>query len=135
MLKTLFPILVAGCIALTGCGEAPPATYAVSGVVRFAGNPIAEGTVTLEDSSTGVADAYDIQPDGTYIANVPEGTYGVSVQPPMEMVADSANSEGGEEFKKVADIPNRYWSSFESGLQVTVSQDTVFDIDMVKSRR
>lgn len=91
--------------------------------------------MTFEDSTTGVADTFDIQSGGTYTATVPQGSYGVSVQPPMVMVADSANSEGGEEFKKVDNIPNRYWSAYESGLKVEVAQDQTFDVEMVKGRR
>ena len=52
----------------------------------------------------------------------------------MVTVADSAQSEGGEEFKKVDNIPSRYWTSYESKLNVRVTQDAVFDVDMVKRR-
>ncbi|MCA9190539.1 MAG: hypothetical protein KDB03_02205 [Planctomycetales bacterium] len=109
--------------------------YKVTGKVSFNGESVTEGSVTLEDGNTGVADAYPISSEGTYEASVPEGEYRVSVQPPMVTVADTANSEGGDEFKKVDNIPNRYWSSYESGLSVSVQGDTTFDVDMKPGRR
>lgn len=131
--RTTF-LLVLCVFSVLGCGKSAPPTFTVSGQVTFDGSPVTEGSVTLEDGSTGVADAYPIQPDGSYSASVPQGTYKVSIQPPMTVVADSANSEGGEEFKKVDNIPNRYWSSFESGLEVSVSQDTTYDVVMTKRK-
>lgn len=112
-----------------------PVTYEVNGVVSYQDKPIAEGSITFEDSETGVADAFPIGKDGAYTAQLPEGTFGVSIQPPMESVADSANSEGGDQFKRVDYIPTRYWSAYESKLKVDVSGDTSFDVNMTQGRR
>ncbi len=121
--------------AVCGCGESEPPKFDISGTVSFTGKPIANGTVTFEDSATGVAETFSIQKDGTYVATVPEGNYGVSVQPPLVTIADTATTQGGDEIKKVDYIPNRYWSSFESGLSVSVSADSTFDIHMVKAKK
>ncbi len=118
--------------AVLGCGEAMPKTFKVSGTVSFMKKPLSEGTITFEDSTTGIAEALKIEPNGSYFANLPEGAYGVSIQPPTVTVADTAKSEGGDEFKKVGNIPVRYWSAFESKLKVKVSADAVFNVEMVK---
>ncbi len=119
-------------LAVLGCGEAKPKTFKVSGMVSFVKKPLSEGTITFEDSSIGIAEALKIELNGSYSANLPEGTYGVSIQPPMVTVAATATSEGGDEFKKVGNIPVRYRSAFESKLKVKVSGDAVFDVEMVK---
>ncbi len=128
-------MVLATFLGMGGCNEAAPQKFQVTGVVTFDKQPLAEGTITFEDSNTGVADAFDIEPNGTYTASVPNGDYGVSIQPPMIMIQDSANSEGGEQFKKVDNIPGRYWSAYESGLKVSVTEDTTFDVNMGKARK
>ncbi len=107
----------------------------MTGTVSYADAPITEGTVTFENSSTGFAEAFHIETNGSYSAKLPAGGYGVSIQPPTITIADSAQSEGGEEFKKVDNIPPRYWSAYESKLTVEISDDKVYDIDMVKGGR
>lgn len=133
-MKTLLPLLLTLSL-YAGCGDSGPKLFHVTGTVSFSGKPLNEGTITFEDSSTGVADAFKIDADGKYAASIPQGAYGVSIQPPMITVADTAKSEGGDEFKKVDNIPNRYWSSYESGLKVDVAGDTTFDVNMVKGRK
>lgn len=115
-----------------GCGDSGPEIFKVTGTVSFEGTPLTEGSITLEDNNTGVADSFDIGPNGSYVAEMPAGSYLVSVQPPMVEVADSANSEGGEEFKRVSNVPQRYWSSYESKLSVSVTGETSFDVNMTK---
>lgn len=135
-LKTLAALGLASImLAVAGCGNAAPIEFQVTGAVTFQDKPVTEGTVTFEDNNTGFAQVFEIGPDGTYSANVPAGDYSLSIQPPMIMIADSAQSEGGAEFKKVDNIPNRYWSAFQSGMDVSVSEDTKFDVSMVKGRR
>lgn len=137
-LKTLnavpFALILIATTILAGCGQSRSKTFKVTGTVSFTQTPLSEGTITFDDSSTGVSEAFKIRSNGSYTATLPEGSYSVSIQPPMVNVADSAQSEGGEEFKKVDNIPSRYWTSYESKLNVRVTQDAVFDVDMVKRR-
>lgn len=119
----------------SGCSEPAAKTFKVTGIVRFAQKPIPDGSVTFEDSQTGFAETFPLLDKGQYEAIVPEGSFQVSVQPPMRTVKDMKFTEGGDEFMNVEYVPVKYWSAYESGLTVQVSGDTKYDIDMVRGAR
>jgi len=129
-LPRLLTLIALATFGLCGCGPAAPVKYTVTGSVTFEGKPVTEGSITFEDTNTGIADTFPIDSQGSYSATIESGKFGVSVQPPMIHRPDMANTMGGDEFKKVENIPARYWSAFESGLTVDVSQDTTYDILM-----
>lgn len=127
--------IISATFLMVGCGPSEPPEYTVTGSVKFEGEPVTEGSVTFEDSTTGVADTFPIDAQGNYAATIEAGKFGVSVQPPLVNRPDMANTLGGDEFKKVDNIPLQYWSAFDSGLTLDVSQDTTFDIQMKRRAR
>jgi hypothetical protein len=114
---------------LWGCGPAEEPRYEVHGTVRFQGQPIREGRVTLSNAAQGVHLNANVSPDGRYEVKtyrgkgLPTGEYVVSIQPPVR------------EDPPVGDpwpfIPMKYRNPATSGLKLTVAEgDNPFDVDM-----
>lgn len=113
---------------VAGCGPSGPSIYPVTGKVKFNGAPVAEGSITFEDSTTGVAQKADFV-QGSYQVELQEGSYKVCVEPIM---VDKAPPGGAANFvyKPAADIPKKYHSTFESGLTHNVTAASTYDVDM-----
>jgi hypothetical protein len=125
--QAAFAILLTGLIAL-GCRSADR-PIAVGGKVTFQGEAVTEGTVQFNDDKTGRGTEVDLGPDGSYQARLPAGVYTVIILPPQMM--ESKSGPPDPQFKKVANIPNKYRSTRTSGLTAAVSADTtVHDFDM-----
>ena len=117
-------------VGVAGCGPSGPVMYAITGTVTFEGAPVEEGTITLEDPATGVAQQAELSSTGTYAIELQEGTYKVCVEPPMEERQSRADTPPDYAYKQMPNIPPKYHSTFESGLSHTVSQAGTFDVDM-----
>lgn len=139
--SSVFRAILKGCLGLTvvamlfaaGCGggSATVPMVAVTGTVTFDGAPVEEGVVTFEDTATGYAATGDLAAGGAYTLQVPAGSYQVGIAPPTVEVAATADTPADEDYKKVDNIPEKYWYGYESGLTATVSNDAVtFDFDM-----
>lgn len=114
-----------------GCGGGQAARQTVTGKVTFQGAPVEEGTVTFEDSATGVAGSAEIGPGGVYSMELPDGSYKVSVAPPMVETAATADTPGDVEYKKMESIPQVYWTTGTSALTAEVSSTaTSHDFDL-----
>ena len=101
-----------------GCGGGP---VTVRGTVKFEGQPVTEGTVQFNDEKTGSRAEAELQPDGTYTATLPPGTYKVIVLPPL--VVETGSGMPDPRYKKVRNIPQKYRSTATSGLTATVAPD------------
>jgi hypothetical protein len=109
-----------------GCGGGP---VTVRGTVKFEGQPVTEGTVQFNDEKTGSGAEAELQPDGTYTATLPTGSYKVIILPPL--VVESAGGMPDPRYKKVRNIPEKYRSTATSGLTATVAPDkAVHDFDL-----
>lgn len=116
-----------------GCGESDSVSrHDVTGTVQFGGQPVTEGTVTFLDPATSHAASGSLDASGNYLVQVPDGSYQVTVTPPMEAVASSnPNIAGGEAFKKVENIPAKYHREMTSDLKAEVSGSaTEFDFEL-----
>lgn len=109
-----------------GCGGADerPPLQSVEGQVLFNDQPVTEGTVTFEDAQTGAASTAELNAEGRYELNVPDGTYQVTVAPPVVEVSSDPNSPPEQKFKDGANIPNKYRSAQSTDLSATVSEET-----------
>ncbi len=140
MRSSLYVVVVCLCsISLLGCGNrSKKETAAVSGTVTYEGNPVAEGIVQFVPTGEGYLVEGQLDSEGAYRlisqdGGVPLGEYRVQVLPPTVRIPDSENGPGGEGFKKVDNIPNKYRSSETSGLQLKVEKGSqTFDISMTK---
>ncbi len=120
--------LLVGC---SGSGGPEVKTVTVSGKVTFQGQPVEEGTITFENTETGHVGSAELGSEGAYSVELPVGHYAVAITPPMVEVPNTADSPGGEDFKDVDNIPEKYWNSATSGLTAQVDENnTTHDFDM-----
>ncbi|WP_339747013.1 hypothetical protein [uncultured Rubinisphaera sp.] len=121
-----------------GCGGGGPKgpSGTVSGTVTYQGQPVTEGVVNIFNTQSSEGGQGQIKSDGSYqistpSSQVPVGEYDVYVVPPTVTTPDSADGPGGEEYKVVENIPDKYRSSSTSGLKVTVNEGSnPFNISM-----
>ena len=120
----LWMVVVVGPV---GCGG--PFTGEVSGTVKYNGNLLPGGIVTISHPDGRVATC-TIREDGSYsIPNAPGGEVKVSVQtltplpaiPPF-MLRGAPKSESVERAGKYVKIPERYSDPAKSGLNLTVKR-------------
>lgn len=116
---------------LVGCGPGQPPLFPVHGTVTLEGTALTEGIVTFENASAGIAESAQIASDGSYKTELLDGTYQVSLMPVfVEQKSEDGTME--EVLKNPENFPKKYQQTTSSGLTVTVSGDTSFDIDMTK---
>ncbi len=116
-----------------GCGESDTVSrHDVTGTIQFDGQPVTEGTVTFLDPATSHAASGSLDESGNYLVQVPDGSYQVTVTPPLEEVASSnPNIAGGEAFKQVENIPVKYHREMTTDLSAEVSSSaTEFDFEL-----
>lgn len=133
-MRSVFSLICVACLAMTGCSQpAGPEMISISGTVSFEGSPVEAGHINFFDQSSGMGGQGQLSPGGKYQAEVPAGTYDVSVTPNMVMVDSGPNSPPSEEYEKVNNIPVRYHVGASSGLTATVSSDkTTHDFNMTQ---
>jgi hypothetical protein len=126
VLAVLFAV-AAGCES--GSGDKP---IPIQGKVSFQGQPVAEGSVQFNDEKTGRGAEVKLDPNGTYQAALPAGTYAVVVLPPLvEAKVKNQDTPPDTVFKKVKNIPVKYHSTATSGLTAAVAADkTTHDFDL-----
>ena len=116
---------------LLGCGPGQPPLYPVHGKVTLEGTPLTEGIVTFEDAAAGIAESAEISSDGSYQTELLNGTYKVSLMPVfVEQKAEDGTME--EVLKNPENFPSKYQKPDTSGLSISVSEDTGYDINMTK---
>lgn len=133
--KTVVPLLVAGLLVLVpcwvGCGGSQAARRNVTGKVTFQGSPVEEGTVTFENTATGTTGSAQIGAGGQYSIQLPDGSYKVSVEPPLVETGGTSDTPGDMEYKPMENIPEKYRTTRSSPLSVEVSSSkTTHDLEM-----
>ena len=105
--KTLGLLSCALLLFAAGCGdEAEEPKHEVTGVVQFDGTPVTAGQILFEDPATGKSASAPLSAEGTYEVQLPQGSYTVTVTPPMVEIPGTANSPASETWKKVGNIPD-----------------------------
>lgn len=106
-----------GLWALSGCGGAPAkeTPTGVKGVVTLAGKPLAEGTVSFSNSSTGNAAVAQLGAEGkfTVTGGVVPGEYKVTITPPTPTPDNPA--------PKPSSIPDKYRNEATTDLKAKIS--------------
>tara|TARA_R110002111_G_scaffold108086_1_gene166749 strand:- start:49660 stop:50103 length:444 start_codon:yes stop_codon:yes gene_type:complete len=127
--------LVLASSVLFGCSHTPGSDKPRSDLlltIHFAGEPVTEGMVNLENSQTGEGGGGTLTADGTVnIPNVALGTYSVTIVPPDP---DPVPPEPGKPVppqKTFKNIPKTFRNSQSSPLKVEVkegSHEFTFDL-------
>ncbi len=142
----LVPIALLLLVLAPGCGEERSAPASLKGTVKYRGEPVTAGTVTLHTENAGVYHL-PIRPDGTYSGtDLPAGELVVTISTPPPAHSPEEYAEGmpqvnAEQAKKMrsprggrdgttpsvsqvhtVQIPYRYGDKNKSGLTVTLSK-------------
>ena len=118
---------------LVGCGASGPPTATVSGTVKYRGQPLTTGIVTVQNDQ-GQSGAAQIQADGSYkITNAPLGANkaAVAVLPAAPSGAKIASAGAPPRSAAPAiKLPPQYSDPARSGLSIDVKGNQTFDIDL-----
>jgi hypothetical protein len=114
-------------MALVGCGSSGPETFPVAGQVRFKGQALPTGTLTLIPKSSKGRTAVTKIVDGNYATEVTAGDWTVNIQAVRETgpVIEALGEAPREQY-----LPGKY--NGESKLTITVPSDQPefsFDLD------
>ena len=116
-----------------GCGPGGPPRFPVSGEVRFEGEPVQDGIVSLFSRETGIASGGRLDAQGRFrvTEGMPAGSYVVTVRPPPSDVAPPMVAP--DPAVAYPNIPKKYWSDTTSDLTATVesSRREPLRIDLV----
>lgn len=119
-------------LAGVGCGKRGE----VSGIVRYGGRPLPDGTVVLL-ASNGQAYRCSIGPDGRFtIPEVPHGKAQLAVASFVdgphsgERARSIGTSRVGPQATTNSRIPMRYSDLTQSGLTATITANTTLDLDL-----
>ena len=121
-------------LTLTGCGEAGPETYPVTGTISYQGKPLPLGAVMFV-SDAGPPASANIGEDGSYQLEAVDGTHRVLViaVPPQQGRPDP-NVDGGIDttgFPRVKPlVPAKYNDYNTSGVVVEVKPQGENKIDI-----
>ena len=129
-LPVLLPLAFAAGFCLAGCTPSSGPIGRVTGEVTFDGAPVEEGIVSFLNREQGLAAQAALGAGGTFEVRssagrgLPPGKYEVAIMPPTVKIPDTAETVGGEGFKEVDNIPQKYRSAVSSGLVAEVSEGT-----------
>lgn len=124
----VLPVLVTG-----GCGQGdtkPRGKVALE--ITYEGKPVTAGQVNLQSTTNGEGGGGALNADG--IAEIPavvEGTYIVTVTPPIEIIVPQAPGVAPPAPKVYANIPEKYRRMETSTLKAEISStdnDYAFDL-------
>jgi hypothetical protein len=74
------PLACVGLVVLfPGCGQPPPPSFKVSGIVTFQGKPLDHGTVLFHSSAGAAPIKAELRQDGTFDLSAVAGDYKVTV--------------------------------------------------------
>jgi hypothetical protein len=123
------PLFVLFVSFVVGCEKGEPKRYAVSGTVKYKGEPIKYGNITFRSDSGATAGA-DIK-DGKYeipaVAGLPEGAYQVAITyPDPKVPAPRPDEPPGESAAVREMLPAKY--NEKSELTARIKADPVNDV-------
>lgn len=111
--------LTAGCARRAPHAEKPRADVTVA--ITYDGEPVTAGRVDLNDEQTGLGGGAELDDSGTAtISRIVQGTYTVTVKPPMPDPEALAPGEPPPEPAEFPEIPERYRRIDTSPLEMTV---------------
>lgn len=113
--------LVIVLLGTVGCGGSKFESHEVKGRVTFQGAPVTEGQVTFEDPATGFANSAGLDAMGAYTVALADGSYRVSIQPPVIQIGGGPDTPPDEGYKDVDNIPERYRRAETSGLSAQIA--------------
>ena len=127
-------ISLVGLLSLTaGCGSGGngPATFSVSGTVKFDGQPIKTGDIQFEPETPGLApDAGQIV-NGSYSLKAKAGKKKVKIMASREIPGKTTKGAMGEDIVAKEDfIPETYNSKTELTAEVKASGGNSFNFDL-----
>lgn len=118
-----------------GCGPSGPRKYPVSGVVKFKGDPVGEGTVSFFSPKVGSV-GVELDIDGAFnfesSGGLEEGEYKVYIDPPSPFT--SPPGPGGPPMtkpKEYLNIPQKYRQAATTEFSVVIDgekKDLEFDM-------
>ncbi|MCA9061110.1 MAG: hypothetical protein KDA85_21505 [Planctomycetaceae bacterium] len=113
-------------LSVGGCGPAETVRefVEVSGTVTFQQQPVEEGNVSFEDAESGLSGTAPLESGGNFDVELVAGNYRVWIEPPIIVTDSGPESEPGEDYKDVANIPEKYRNPETSGLTLTVEGPT-----------
>ncbi len=119
-------LIVIGLFALIGCGPSGPPKYSIEGLIKYDGQSLPKGTLTLIPSSSTAKTVVVPIENGTYSADVTEGDWTVNIQ---------AVRETGPVIKELREAPREQYLPREynsdSQLKITVPSDQpTFNFDL-----
>jgi hypothetical protein len=121
-------ILLSAALGLLLACSPGETTYEIGGTVKFAGQPVSEGTVTFEETKTHDTAQAALGGDGGYSLRLPPGEYKVTVEPPL--VVEQGVSDAGVTYKKVTNIPDRVRTSQSTPLKAKVDSAATLDFEL-----
>jgi hypothetical protein len=116
-------------LLLCGCQPNVPEYYKVEGLVTVDGAVIDDAIVRFENSKAGVRASTRVGSDGMYSLRVLKGSYSIAIAPAI-VVQPDVDGKLEEIIKDPLTIPARYQEINTSGLSVTVSENTHYDISL-----
>ncbi|MEQ9411791.1 MAG: hypothetical protein RIK87_29010 [Fuerstiella sp.] len=104
---------------LPGCGEAPPPTGTVSGVVEFVKPPTSSLDLLVISPSTGKGASTQIAEDGAFEFEEPllVGEYTAYLAPQSDPTIQEAVAVTLDKA-----VPEKYWNEVQSPLKISVSE-------------
>lgn len=118
-------------LLLAGCGESKQ-LGTVTGSVRYRGDAVSEGIVSLYSPELAVGNEAAIRPDGSFsVGGLPFGPYRVAIHPPSIVQDFGGKSAASMEPKEVGNIPEKYRNPSTSGFTCDVaSREVRIDLSM-----
>ena len=117
---TLFPLVLVALSAFSGCGgnstSLGVSTAPVKGKVTYKGQPLTQGSISLEPENSGREAAGSIQPDGSFVLTTYKKDDGAIIG--SHRVAVSSMSTAGK-----VGVPAKFHSYSSSKIQVEVAAD------------
>ena len=111
-------------ISLTGCGEAGPATYPVSGTVTLDGQPLEKGRIVFRDTERKISSAGGPITNGEFSFRSQSATMRVEINARREIPGKFVSPAPGEKVPLTEEtIPARYNKESELTKEVTEGEN------------
>lgn len=114
--------LIGQALLVAGCSESRP-LGTVTGTVRYRGDVVSEGIVSLYSPELAVGNEAAINSDGSFsVSRLPFGPYRIAVHPPLVRDDHGGQSAPSMEPKHVGNIPDTYRNPSTSGFSCDVTR-------------
>jgi hypothetical protein len=118
---------------VAGCGKSDPRELvSVSGIVKYEGAPVEEGTIMFINPTTQDTHQGNLGSGGEYSLDVVRGNYKVVIEPVMEEKQAGPEIAPETVYKTVDNIPEKYRRSESTDLTANVEDEGEFSFEMKK---